>query len=401
MAAPEGVLCNVLLCSALCFARLIRGWGTFCGQVEVSGAKIECSDPARGVRPLPGRWEWLRPGVLCNVLLGSVLCFARLIRGWGTFCGQVGVSGAKIECSDPARGVRRLPGRWEWLRPGVLCNVLLGSVLSFARLIRGWGTFCGQVEVSGAKIECSDPARGVRPLPGRWEWLRPGVLCNVLLGSVLCFARLIRGWGTFCGQAVVSGAKIECSDPARGVRRLPGRWEWLGPGVLCNVLLGSVLSFARLIRGWGTFCGQVEVSGAKIECSDPARGVRPLPGRWEWLRPGVLCNVLLGSVLCFARLIRGWGTFCGQVEVSGAKIECSDPARGVRPLPGRWEWLRPGVLCNVLLGSVLCFARLIRGWGTFCGQVGVSGAKIECSDRARGVRPLPGGGCGCARGGVV
>ena len=48
MAAPEVVLCNVLLCSALSFARLIRGWGTFCGQVVVSGAKIECSDPARG-----------------------------------------------------------------------------------------------------------------------------------------------------------------------------------------------------------------------------------------------------------------------------------------------------------------------------------------------------------------
>ena len=60
-----------------------------------------------------------------------------------------------------------------------------------------------------------------------------------------------------------------------------------------------------------------------------------------------------------------------------------------------------GVLCNVLLCSALSFARLIRGWGTFCGQIGVSGAKIECYDRARGVRPLPGGGCGCARGGVV
>ena len=172
-------------------------------------------------------------------------------------------------------------------------------------------------------------------------------------------------------------------------------------GVLCNVLLCSALCFARLIRGWGTFCGQVEVSGAKIECSDPARGVRPLPGRWVWLRQGVLCNVLLCSALSFARLIRGWGTFCGQVVVSGAKIECSDRARGVRPLPGRWVWLRQGVLCNVLLCSALSFARLIRGWGTFCGQVVVSGAKIECSDRARGVRPLPGGGCGCARGGVV
>ena len=116
---------------------------------------------------------------------------------------------------------------------------------------------------------------------------------------------------------------------------------------------------------------------------------------------GVLCNVLLGSALSFARLIRGWGTFCGQIGVSGAKIECYDQARGVRPLPGRWVWLRPGVLCNVLLCSALSFARLIRGWGTFCGQTGVSGAKIECYDRARGVRPLPGGGCGCARGGVV
>ena len=117
MAALEGVLCNVLLCSALSFARLIRGWGTFCGQIVVSGAEIECSDRARGVRPLPGRWVWLRPGVLCNVLLGSALSFARLIRGWGTFCGQIGVSGAKIECSDRARGVRPLPGRWVWLRP--------------------------------------------------------------------------------------------------------------------------------------------------------------------------------------------------------------------------------------------------------------------------------------------
>ena len=30
--------------------------------------------------------------------------------------------------------------------------------------------------------------------------------------------------------------------------------------MLCTVLLGSVLSFARLIRGWGTFCGQIRVS---------------------------------------------------------------------------------------------------------------------------------------------
>ena len=203
------MLCNVLLCSALSFARLIRGWGTFCGQIGVSGAKIECSDRAQGVRPLPGGGCGCARGVLCNVLLCSALSFARLIRGWGTFCGHLGVSGAKIECSDRARGVRPLSGRWVWLRPGVLCNVLLGSVLSFARLIRGWCTFCGQVGVSGAKIECSDRARGVRPLSGRWVWLRPGVLCNVLLGSVLSFARLIRGWGTFCGQIGVSGAKIE------------------------------------------------------------------------------------------------------------------------------------------------------------------------------------------------
>ena len=76
-----------------------------------------------------------------------------------------------------------------------------------------------------------------------------------------------------------------------------------------------------------------------------------------------------------------------------------------RPSTGRATSLRAvgvaapeGVLCNVLLCSALSFARLIRGWGTFCG---VSGAKIECSDRARCMRPLPGGGCGCARGGVV
>ena len=119
MAAPEGVLCNVLLCSALSFARLIRGWGTFCGQVEVSGAEIECSDPARGVRRLPGRWEWLRPGVLCNVLLGSVLCFARLIKGWGTFCGQVEVSGAKVFRLSTGRATS--PGRWVWLRPRGCC----------------------------------------------------------------------------------------------------------------------------------------------------------------------------------------------------------------------------------------------------------------------------------------
>ena len=92
VAAPEGVLCNVLLCSALSFARLIRGWGTFCGQIGVSGAKIECYDRARGVRPLPGGGCGCARGVLCSVLLCSALSFARLIRGWGTFCGQIRVS---------------------------------------------------------------------------------------------------------------------------------------------------------------------------------------------------------------------------------------------------------------------------------------------------------------------
>ena len=56
--------------------------------------------------------------MLCNVLLGSVLSFVRLIRGWRTFCGQIGVSGAKIEYSDRARGRETSPGRWVWLRPG-------------------------------------------------------------------------------------------------------------------------------------------------------------------------------------------------------------------------------------------------------------------------------------------
>ena len=97
MAAPEGVLCNVLLCSALSFARLIRGWGTFCGQVGVSGAKIECSDRARACDLSRAVGVAAPEGVLCNVLLCSALSFARLIRGWGTFCGHLGVSGAKIE----------------------------------------------------------------------------------------------------------------------------------------------------------------------------------------------------------------------------------------------------------------------------------------------------------------